>query len=46
MKPITSLGLMPQGTWNEMMRQEIVRHEVDLLANLKLKNETIRDVYS
>jgi hypothetical protein len=37
---------MPQGTWNEMMRQEIVKREGDLMANIKVKNESIRDVYS
>ncbi len=29
-----------------MMRQEMVRREVELMSNIKLKNETIRDVYS
>ena len=29
-----------------MMRSEVVKLETDLLANLKQKNETIRDVYS
>ncbi len=29
-----------------MMLQEMVRREVELMSNIKLKNETIRDVYS
>ena len=48
LKPLihTSLGLMPQNSWNEMMRNDLVKQDNDLLNNLMCKKETVRDVYS
>ena len=39
LKPLihTSLGLMPQNSWNEMMRNDLAKQDNDLLNNLKCK---------